>query len=221
MDGRTIRYLWIRDQLRERIQEGVWTPGERIPPEPQLCHEFAVSRITIRHALAELTSLGFLTRVQGKGTFVRDPRREMHLINISTMYTRLGQENPLKPSEAPHQLLKASSGAFSPLGSHLSSKDPTWFIIERVRLVGTERTVYEQGFLLLDVLSRIPTRHEQESHFFIEILEECSNAKIATVRLELQATRLGKIAAEALKIAAEICIYTNDQLTIEELDIAV
>jgi len=27
----------------------------------------------------------------------------------------------------------------------------------------------------------------------------------------------GKIAAEALKIASEICVYTNDNITIEEL----
>lgn len=46
---------------------------------------------------------------------------------------------------------------------------------------------------------------------------------LAAARALVRHSQLGAtdIAKEALKIASEICIYTNDQFTIEELDIAI
>ncbi len=46
-----------------------------------------------------------------------------------------------------------------------------------------------------------------------------SNFALAAARALLRHTELGarEIATEAMRIAAEICIYTNDQLTVEEL----
>ena len=49
-----------------------------------------------------------------------------------------------------------------------------------------------------------------------------ANFALAAVRALIRHTDLGprEITEEAMKIASEICIFTNDQLTIEELDTA-
>src|SRR5512145_1987735 len=57
--------------LREGIAEGRWKVGQQIPTEVELCSTHGVSRATVRLAVAELVSLGYLKRIQGKGTFVR------------------------------------------------------------------------------------------------------------------------------------------------------
>ena len=56
--------------LRDRITGGM-TAGSSLPPEQALAAEHAVSRITVRRALAELEREGLVLRRRGAGTFVR------------------------------------------------------------------------------------------------------------------------------------------------------
>jgi GntR family transcriptional regulator len=44
-------------------------PGDKLPPEPELCSRFSVSRTTLRRALDELEKREFIVRRQGLGTF--------------------------------------------------------------------------------------------------------------------------------------------------------
>jgi GntR family transcriptional regulator len=59
--------------LRDRLLAGAFQPGEQLPPEPALCEQFGVSRITLRRAVSDLEEEGLLERVQGRGTYVRLP----------------------------------------------------------------------------------------------------------------------------------------------------
>jgi GntR family transcriptional regulator len=66
-------YHQIENDLRERIRSGLWTPGQRIPGEPELTRLYGASRITIRQALDNLEREGLISREPGRGSFVRDP----------------------------------------------------------------------------------------------------------------------------------------------------
>ncbi len=69
--GGTIpRYQHVSDVLAREIREGVHAVGSLLPPEPQLCERFAVSRHTLREAVRRLCELGLVTRHQGIGTRV-------------------------------------------------------------------------------------------------------------------------------------------------------
>ena len=52
----------VRIQLVESVRSGRFAPGERIPPERQLCDEFGVARTTLREAIQQLLSLRMLER---------------------------------------------------------------------------------------------------------------------------------------------------------------
>jgi GntR family transcriptional regulator len=58
--------------LHDEIARGAIPAGEPLPTEQQLCDQFGVSRITVRRALADLASQGYITRRQGVGSFVRE-----------------------------------------------------------------------------------------------------------------------------------------------------
>jgi GntR family transcriptional regulator len=62
------RYEEIAIQLRNRILNGDYSFGEKIPGEYRLMAEFDVSRVTIRRALQELTEDGLVHRRRRRGT---------------------------------------------------------------------------------------------------------------------------------------------------------
>jgi len=75
-DRRRPEPLWhqVEQSLRGEIEAGRWPSGSRIPGESELTSMLGVSRITVRHALANLETAGLLRREHGRGTFVRSAR---------------------------------------------------------------------------------------------------------------------------------------------------
>src|SRR5258708_1989814 len=73
--GTTV-HAQIEDWLAGEIAVGALVPGDRLPTEQDLAAWFGVSRMTLRHALAELGRRGLVTRTVGRhgGTFVAAPK---------------------------------------------------------------------------------------------------------------------------------------------------
>ncbi len=71
----------IEDWLADAIATGRLAPGDRLPTEQDLAEWLGVSRMTLRHALAELAQRGLVTRSVGRsgGTFVAEPKVEQDL----------------------------------------------------------------------------------------------------------------------------------------------
>lgn len=56
--------------LLDRIKDGVYPPGQQLPPENELIEEFRISRATLRSAYAKMEERNLIQRRQGIGTFV-------------------------------------------------------------------------------------------------------------------------------------------------------
>lgn len=69
-------YHQLKTVILRDLEAGRWKPGERLPTENQLIARFRVSKITVRQALRELATLGYIRREQGRGTFVQRPPLE-------------------------------------------------------------------------------------------------------------------------------------------------
>lgn len=86
----THRYQFLKEHLITKIRSGEYSNGCKIASEPSLCKDFQLSRNTVRQALQELENEGFLYRIQGKGTFIRnaDPHRssKIALLIYDTAY---------------------------------------------------------------------------------------------------------------------------------------
>lgn len=73
-----MKYVTVREHLRELIADGL-PVGAPIPSERELCEQFGVSRMTVRQAVDALVVEGALERVQGRGTFVAQPKVDLQL----------------------------------------------------------------------------------------------------------------------------------------------
>lgn len=74
-------YARIYNVLKNEILDDIYSTGDFLPPEPELCKRFGVSRITIRHAINLLTQDGYVTVRQGYGTVVQDHHTVTHKLN--------------------------------------------------------------------------------------------------------------------------------------------
>ena len=63
-------YQQIYDDVLQKILDGTYPPGSRIPSEKELSEQYGVSRITSKKAMEMLTDQGYLFRKPGKGSFV-------------------------------------------------------------------------------------------------------------------------------------------------------
>lgn len=73
-------YRQIYFHVIEQIQQGHLKPGHRVPSEHELARHFQVSRITSKKALEELAQDGIIIRVQGQGSFVREPLPDLERV---------------------------------------------------------------------------------------------------------------------------------------------
>jgi GntR family transcriptional regulator len=65
-------YRQIADDLRDKIDSGELKQGAQLPTEDELIESYRASRNTVRGAIKELTTLGLVYTLHGKGTFVTE-----------------------------------------------------------------------------------------------------------------------------------------------------
>ncbi|MFF7903721.1 GntR family transcriptional regulator [Streptomyces sp. NPDC007920] len=80
-DRQEAGYLRVAQAIRDRIADGIWPPGHKLPNRPTLADEFGVGENTVRQAVEIVLAEGLLEsfRGRGRGTFVRAPR-ERHVL---------------------------------------------------------------------------------------------------------------------------------------------
>lgn len=88
------------EQLQTKINQGIYTAGQRLPSEREILEEFSVSRATVREALQRLQAENIIDIVPRGGAFVR---------SASTKVT-IGAPTPT-PNIAPGMELKRA-GSF-------------------------------------------------------------------------------------------------------------
>ncbi|MGW5846670.1 GntR family transcriptional regulator [Streptomyces sp. NPDC055254] len=69
-EGRLAPYERIMADLQERMREGGLPAGARLPSEAELADTYGVARGTVRRAVRELETAGYVEARQGVGRFV-------------------------------------------------------------------------------------------------------------------------------------------------------
>jgi GntR family transcriptional regulator len=89
-------YYQLKQILLEKLESGIWKPGDLVPSEQELQESYGVSRITVRQALTELTYEGRFERHRGQGTFVAN-RQLVHNPLKRISITQLMREQGIEP----------------------------------------------------------------------------------------------------------------------------
>jgi len=92
-DNGVALYAQVRETLRNRIADGSYQPGERLPAEEALTAEFGVSRMTVRQGISDLLDEGLLYRKRGIGTFVAQRHVHRDHNRLTTFFDSAESEN--------------------------------------------------------------------------------------------------------------------------------
>src|SRR5574337_1223043 len=118
-------YLRLRRAIRSSIERGALEPGQVLPSERDLAQQLALSRVTVRKAIAGLVGDGVLRQRHGAGTFVA----ERIVKPLSVFLEReVGEVTPeesmamnLSPGAEVSRLYRLRYGADEPLAVERSS----------------------------------------------------------------------------------------------------
>lgn len=106
-------YVQLKDHILQRIRSQEWAPGSRVLSENEMVEQFSVSRMTANRALKELTQEGFLARVPGVGTFVKEPPQRASLIEIRNIAEEIAARGHVHSSIIKHEGMIEASPAIA------------------------------------------------------------------------------------------------------------
>ncbi len=185
----TTLYFQLKELLMSRITMKEWNPGDKIPNELSLCHEYGVSRITVRQALTELEREGYIIRKQGKGTFVSFPRIEQNLTSFYSFSDEF-KKRGFKPSNKIlefHLVIPVSEIA-ARLGIENTGKQV--YYIKRLRYADETLVAIESTYLPADLFNDL-NLEELESKSLYEIMRQKYDVNPNSAEESIGATSIG------------------------------
>ena len=189
----------IEDWLADAIASGRLKAGDRLPTEQYLAAWLGVSRMTLRHALAELAQRGLVTRTVGRsgGTFVAEPKLVQDLTVLAGFSEQLRKHGLV----AGARVLAASEIPASPAAStalEIAIGEPV-YEVRRLRLA--------DGLPILIEHSLFPARHcpglleSRLDGSLYELLDEKYGQRPHRAKESLEPVTAGVREAEALGVA--------------------
>ena len=180
MEKHQFRYRVLKDYLVQKIQSGEYVSDDKIESEPSLCRRFNLSRSTARQALKELENEGYLYRIQGKGTFVKDSNpsnsRKIALLIYDTLY----MTNPVTANliRGIDSFLSTSNFALDVLASKRSFQD------ERISLMSEVYAGFLIGAYQIDELILQELEHSGKPFLFVKNYMEKYKEKAMRIDFE-------------------------------------
>jgi GntR family transcriptional regulator len=165
-------YFKLQMMLQEKIENGRWTPGQVIPPERAIAEKHKLSIGTVKKAILNLVTEGYLYRIQGKGTFVA----AMALQPESLRYYRYLEDFNDEEVELQIKLLnlKVTKGTDPIYGFLNLRKNQKLFELDRLFYHGSKPVVYSISYIpqkMFEDLATLP-KHKFENIPLYIALEE-------------------------------------------------
>jgi GntR family transcriptional regulator len=142
------KYLWISREIVAMIQGGALLVGGLVPSENELIQRYGVSNTIARKALQEAERGGWVVRVKGKGTFVRQNRVDRSVTRILG-FTRNMREAGRAPSTKVVRALVHKGGHQVTVNGRLYVLRGPICLLERVRFADDLPMMWEIRYISL------------------------------------------------------------------------
>ncbi len=188
-------------QLKEILLDYVESNNENgtLPTELEICKRFDISRPTVRQAINELVTNGYLDRIKGKGTFITKRKiRQDYLLVIESFHDEMFGKG------FTHQT-RVLEFVSVPANEHLSETlrlpaGARVIKLFRLRSVNGEPIVVVQTYLPFDLFPSLLER-DLEANSLYSLIELEYGKRIKRSTRTIEAIRADEYVANLLRIA--------------------
>ena len=202
-------YYQIKQSILSAIQEEKLKGGDALPTELEFCENCNVSRPTIRQALSELVTEGYLYRLKGKGTFVAQPKIEARFLNKLQSFSQEMIQKELTPSTRvmSFRIIEGNGQINKKLNLDPHEK---LLYLERLRYTNGEPIIYLETYIPYRLFSEFLTR-DLENNSLYTLMEELNNLRVDRVQREIEAVNATTNVAKLLEISKgkAVCLVTT------------
>jgi DNA-binding GntR family transcriptional regulator len=205
-DSATALYMQIADLLRADIDAGTFATDSKLPGENELTRRFGVSRVTVRQAIAQLLTEGYVISKQGKGTFVSRQKFLHDLKPMRGFYdalvaqgvepkTKLLEFGPASPPEA----VKETFG----------SPDGDCFQLKRLYLVDDEPIALVVSYLPPEA-SGLTWEQVNRNPIYV-LLERLLGMPVAKAEIRIRARTAGASVGQVLGLTSRAALLVMER----------
>lgn len=189
-------YFQLEQAIKELIENDQLKPGDMIPSEREYAEKYDISRMTVRQAISNLTSDGYLQRKRGKGTFVALKKLEQQLDFLTSFSEDMrsrGMEPGTKVLE--FKTMKADAVVAKKLAIEIGTPI---YQIKRLRLADQLPIAYQIFYTSVDLVPGLTKEIAEQSIY--QYMENEIGLKLVSAEQDVEATTAHKHEAEALGI---------------------
>ena len=189
------KYVYIKIALTNRIKSGELEVGAKLSTEKEMCDLYGCSRLTVRKALEELTREGYIYKIQGKGTFVKERTPQKQNFSVITSCSTLIRSQNMTPTKKIlfEGIVPATADIAQRLGLH---EGDSVLEYRRVYYANGTPVIYGRSYFNASVLPGIES-FSLQNQSIITLLKEkydleihCSNRELRAVVSDETTSRL-------------------------------
>jgi len=189
-------YYQLAEHVKQLIEKGDLSPGDSLPAEREYAEKYQISRMTVRQAFTQLVNAGYLSRRQGKGTFVSERKLEQPLQGL-TSFTEDMQARGLVPGN--EFIHFETIPATSQIAQHLCIQEfAPVYEIKRIRLADNVPMALETNYISANLIKGLTEKIVNQSLY--AYVEEQLGYHIEEATQIIESTLASPIEAKYLKI---------------------
>ena len=211
-------YAQLKETIISSIVRGDLKPGGQLPSQRSLCEQYDMSHMTVRRALAELTSEGVIYAIPGKGIYVsayKEYAESAPLIGFTEDMARRGMVASSLILDA--QIIGASTVLAKVLGVGVGA--PLVFL-RRVRLANSEpialQIAYLPHALCLGLLE-----HDLAQGSLFAILRQVYGLRLTRGATTVEAALADEEDVELFGVALPAALLVTEQITYLDSAVAI
>jgi len=204
-------YRQLKAILASQINRGELRPHEKLPSERDLCRDFGISRMTVRHALATMTQAGLVYTQPGKGVFVADPRLSFDLRVSLSGFT----EDVLRSGATPSSVvLEARLCQATPesAGALHVAEGAELAVVRRLRRVDNVPLAVQTSYLPHRLCPNI-LQHDLATHSLMRILGKEYGLRLVRAEQSARAVLASPEERELLGLADPAPVMSTERTT--------
>lgn len=191
------QYQVIYESIKDKIDAEVYSIGDHIPSENDLCKSFNTTRPTVRQALSLLVKNGYIKRIHGKGSIVIEKSKTLGILSIKG--TTSGQQEELLETIVIKKPESMSWPKDFPFQIDESVQSLGCIYFERLRKVNGELVVFEKTYLTNLNIPRFTSRNLNNTSLF-EVLSKHHGVEVEEGVQNISAIKANKEIASLLEI---------------------